>query len=250
LSETSGSGVLKEYPVWDRTQRVSHWITFVSVLTLIAIGTVILTADALEIPDVPGMVLLKTTHVWVGYVFAVNLAWRIVWAFVGGPNARCRALLPGGRGYFRRAKDFIAGYVRGDPPFYLGHDPLGRVFLTLLLVLLIVQALTGLVLAGTDVYMPPLGGVMRDWVAGTTHDPALVQPYSPETVDPEAYADMRAFRAPIVEIHELNFYVLVVLIAIHITAAVVTELREGGTIISAMFTGRKAHRRRPVDLEP
>ncbi|MBN1240955.1 MAG: cytochrome b/b6 domain-containing protein, partial [Gammaproteobacteria bacterium] len=183
------------------------------------------------------------------YVFALNLAWRIVWAFVGGPNARWRALLPGGRGYLRRTKDFIAGYARRDAPFYLGHDPLGRIFLTLLLVLLVVQALTGLVLAGTDVYMPPFGGAMRDWVAGATQDPALVQPYAPDTVDAQAYADMRAFRAPIVDIHELNFYLLVVLILIHVTAAVVTEIREGGTIISAMFTGRKAHRRPPVDLE-
>ena len=30
-----------------------------------------------------GKILLKTTHVWIGYVFAINLAWRIIWAFIG-----------------------------------------------------------------------------------------------------------------------------------------------------------------------
>ena len=30
-------------------------------------------------------------------------------------------------------------------------------------------------------------------------------------------------------------------------SAVIAELREGGTIISAMFTGRKIHDREPVD---
>jgi hypothetical protein len=88
---------------------------------------------------------------------------------------------------------------------------------------------------------------MREWVAGGTHDPAAVRPYAPETVNEAAYADMRAFRAPIVDIHELNFFFLLALIAIHIVAAVVIEFREGGTVISAMFTGSKWHQDKPVD---
>jgi hypothetical protein len=91
------------------------------------------------------------------------------------------------------------------------------------------------------------GGTMREWVAGDTHDPALVRPYAPDTVNAQAYADMRAFRAPIVETHELTYFILLALIAIHIASAVIAELREGGTIISAMFTGRKIHRCEPVD---
>jgi cytochrome b len=66
-------------------------------------------------------------------------------------------------------------------------------------------------------------------------------------VNAAAYADMRAFRAPIVDIHEFNFYILLVFIAIHIAAAIVTEFREGGTVITAMFTGRKIHGGKPVD---
>ncbi len=91
---------------------------------------------------------------------------------------------------------------------------------------------------------------MREWVAGETHDPTLVRPYAPESVDPDAYAEMRSFRAPIVRIHEYDFYLLVTLIVIHIAAAVAAKFREGGAVISAMFTGRKVHDRQPVDLEP
>jgi cytochrome b len=58
---------------------------------------------------------------------------------------------------------------------------------------------------------------------------------------------MRAFRAPIVEIHEFTFYALTLLIALHILAVVVTELHEGGSITSAMFTGRKILTRSPPD---
>src|SRR5690606_24842460 len=123
------------------------------------------------------------------------------------------------------------GFAVGHAPFYLGHNPLARIFLSLLVLSLIVQAATGLVLAGTDVYLPPLGGTIREWVAADTHDPALVMPYSPETVNGEAYAEMRAFRSPIVATHEYNFIVLLVLILIHVSAAVVTESREGGNVI-------------------
>ena len=239
---------LTEYRVWDRTQRVFHWVNFVAVLTLTVIGTVILNADRLDIPNDPGVIALKTVHVYVGYAFILNLLWRLVWAFVGGPFARWRALLPGGPMFGRRLVQFARGLFAGHAPFYLGHNPLARIFLSLLVLLLVVQGVTGIVLAGTDVYMPPLGSTMREWVAGGTHDPALVRPYAPDTVNAQAYADMRAFRAPIVETHELVYFILLALIAIHIAAAIVAEFREGGTIISAMFTGRKIHESEPVDV--
>jgi Ni/Fe-hydrogenase 1 B-type cytochrome subunit len=238
---------LTEYRVWDRTQRVFHWVNFLAVVTLAAIGTMILNAGRLGIPTDPGVIALKTIHVYVGYVFILNLLWRLVWAFVGGPFARWRALLPVGPAFGRRLAEFVKGLLGGQAPFYLGHNPLARIFLTLLVLLLVVQGATGIVLAGTDVYMPPLGGTMRAWVAADTHDPSLVRPYAPDTVNTQAYADMRAFRAPIVETHEITYFILLALIAIHVVAAVLAEFTEGGTIISAMFTGRKVHDGKPMD---
>jgi cytochrome b len=58
---------------------------------------------------------------------------------------------------------------------------------------------------------------------------------------------MRAFRGPIIDIHQYNFYILLALIAIHIASAIVTEFREGAAVITAMFTGRKIHGGEPVD---
>jgi Ni/Fe-hydrogenase 1 B-type cytochrome subunit len=239
--------VLTEHKVWDRPQRIFHWINALAVLTLIGVGIVILNANALGIPDDPGMVMLKTVHVYAGYIFVINLAWRLVWGFIGGPYARWRALLPGGPGFGRRLAEFVRGFFSGHPPTYLGHNPLARIYLSVLVVLLLVQGATGLVLAGTDVYMPPFGGTFAEWVAADTHDAALVRPYAPETVDADAYASMRAFRSPIVTVHEYIFFVLLAMIAIHIAAAVIVEVREGGTIVSAMFTGRKILYQTPED---
>ncbi|HSD69729.1 MAG TPA: cytochrome b/b6 domain-containing protein [Woeseiaceae bacterium] len=238
---------LRTYAVWDRSQRLFHWINALAVLTLASIGTVILNADALGIPNDPGKVLLKTVHVYAGYVFIANLAWRLVWGFVGGPYARWRALLPGGRGFGKRLAEFVRGFFAGKPPTYLGHNPVARIYLSVLLLLLLVQGGTGLILAGTDVYMPPFGSKIAEWVAADTHDPALVKPYAPDTVNADAYASMREFRSPIVEVHEYNFFVLLALIGLHIIAALYVELREGGAIISAMFTGRKILEKTPED---
>ena len=58
---------------------------------------------------------------------------------------------------------------------------------------------------------------------------------------------MRSFRSSFVTVHYWNFYALLSAIAIHIIGVVVTELREGGGIVSAMFTGRKVFDRKPAD---
>lgn len=240
---------LKEHKVWDRSQRIFHWVNALAVLTLIGIGIVILNADAMGIPSDPGMVILKTTHVYAGYIFVINLVWRLVWGFIGGPFARWRTLLPGGPGFGRQLIRFVRGLASGHAPIYLGHNPLARIYLSMLLLLLLAQGATGLVLAGTDVYMPPFGGTIAEWVAADTHDPALVRPYSPETVNADAYASMRAFRSPIVTAHEYIFFILVAMIVIHIATAVVVEVREGGAIVSALFTGRKILHQTPEDAE-
>ena len=69
-----------------------------------------------------------------------------------------------------------------------------------------------------------------------------------DTVNAAAYAQMRTFRSPIVSTHETTFFILLALIAIHVAAAVFAELREGGSVVSAMFTGRKILKRNPPDL--
>jgi Ni/Fe-hydrogenase 1 B-type cytochrome subunit len=240
---------LTAYRVWDRSQRIFHWINVLCVLALAGIGIVILNADALSIPGDPGEIALKTVHVYVGYVFIANLAWRLAWGFIGGRYARWRALLPGGADFGRRLRAFVRGLLAGRPPVYLGHNPVARIFLSLLLLALLVQGATGLILAGTDVYMPPFGRMFAERVAADTHDPALVRPYARETVNAEAFAAVRAFRTPVARTHEYAFFVLLAMIAIHVAAAVFVELREGGSIISAMFTGRKILDRPPEDAQ-
>jgi len=233
---------ITSYSVWDRTTRLFHWVNFLSILVLISAGVVILNAKALGVAT-EGKILLKTIHVYAGYVFAVNLAWRLVWAFIGGPFARWRALLPFRKGYGAS----LGAYMSGEKSSYMGHNPLGRLAVTALLIVLVVQAVTGLVLAGTDIYFPPFGGWIAHWVAAPGVDPATLVPYARDMLDMEAYKEMRAFRSPYIETHVVNFYVIIALIVLHVAAVVRAEIKHGGGLVSAMFTGRKALSEPPED---
>ena len=170
---------------------------------------------------------------------ALNLLWRFVWAFFGNRYARWRAIFPGGKGYLHSLKAYAASFWSGEPQQYVGHNPFARIGVVLLFVLLMTQVVTGLVIAGTDLFWPPLGYLFADWVAAPGVDPSTIRAGAKELMDQAAYTNMRGFRAPFVEVHELTFFALTFVIVLHVIAVVVTEVKEGGSITSAMFTGRK-----------
>jgi Ni/Fe-hydrogenase 1 B-type cytochrome subunit len=237
---------LKSYAVWDASTRWFHWINALCVIALAVVGFVILNASGLGASNA-GKVTLKTIHTWIGYVFALNLLWRIAWAFLGNRYAKWRSVLPGGKGYFRAVRSYATAFIAGPPEQYLGHNPAGRLGITVLFLLLAIQLITGLVLAGTDLFYPPIGHWIARWVAAPDVAPGSLVPYAPKMYDAAAYESMRAFRKPFALVHLYGFYVLVVVVVMHVAAVVITELKEGGSIISAMFTGRKIISGRPVD---
>ena len=114
---------LNEFPVWDRTVRIFHWVNVLSVLGLIAIGVVIINAKALGVTN-EGKILLKTWHVYFGYVFVVNLAWRLIWAFIGGQFSRWKYILPLGAEYKKHLCYFLAARKENKPASFLAHNPL------------------------------------------------------------------------------------------------------------------------------
>lgn len=155
---------LTSYHVWDRGIRWFHWINVLSVLTLLGTGLVIFNGKTIGLAG-DAKILMKELHVWAGYLFATNLAWRIVQGFRGSHFARWRTLLPFGNGFLGELRAYLGSLRNGEPRAYLGHNPLGKLMVMLLFLLLITQAITGLLIAGTDLYYPPLGGWIAEWVA-------------------------------------------------------------------------------------
>lgn len=112
---------LEYYSVWDRTTRWFHWINVICIIGLVSVGVVILNHKVLGINN-DGKLLLKTVHVYIGYVFVLNLIWRFIWGFIGNKFVRWKAVLPIGKGYWHSVNEYIAGTKAGDPPQYLGHN--------------------------------------------------------------------------------------------------------------------------------
>lgn len=234
------------YNVWDAPTRWFHWINALAVLGLIIVGVMLINGGALGL-SAGGKILLKRVHVGLGYLMVANLTWRYAWAFLGNRYARWRAMVPNGSGYWASLGAYAKAFIAGHPQQYVGHNPVARIGIALLLLLLIVQSATGLVLAGTDLFWPPFGRWFADWVAAAGVDPGMVSPLVPTTLDEVAYKAMRAFRSPFATVHVLGFYALAAVIVGHLAGVIVTEIREGGSITSAMFTGQKILKQRPMD---
>ena len=139
--------------------------------------------------------------------------------------------------------------MSGNAPGWLGHNPLGRIMIAALLALLIVQGASGIILGGTDIYYPPFGNKMKTWIAEDTTKLDVIKPYSKENVNEEKYKEMREFRKPYITVHKKSYFLFIALILFHIVGAVLTDIREGNGIISAMFSGRKFFKEKPVDSE-
>jgi len=145
-------------------------------------------------------------HELSGFTILTLVLFRVLWGIFGSTYARFAD-------FVRRPAQAIAyarSLKRGRPAFYAGHNPLGGWMIVALLVCLLVQTGTGL-FANDDIMTE---GPLYNWVSKQTSD-------------------------TLSEIHETNFYVLAVLIALHICAALYYLLGKRENLILPLFTGRK-----------
>jgi cytochrome b len=140
-------------------------------------------------------------HSWVGYVILVVVSSRIIWGFVGSRYARFTQ--------FVRGPSTILAYLRGRLPESPGHNPLGALSVLVLLALLFVQGATGLFTTDDIMFDGPLVGLAGD-LSGTLG-----------------------------AIHETNWTLLQVFIALHVAAVLFYSLVKRQPIIRAMIVGKR-----------
>jgi len=220
--------------VWSRNIRLFHWINVIAITLLICIGLVILNGKLFGV-STDGKVLLKTIHVIVGYVFATNLLIRLIIGFIGKSHERWSKVLPFNKGFSQELVEF----KENKKAAYKGHNPAGKLMIFALLSLMFVQFVSGLVIAGTDIYYPPFGKYFVQSIALDKQSTELIKPYSKVNVDEAAYKEMRALRKPFITAHVYAFYGLLFLIPLHILGVIVAERREKTALVSAMITGYK-----------
>jgi len=239
--------MLKQYTVWDWPTRLFHWINFTTVVLLILVGTLMLFKKDLGITGLDAKIAIKQLHVLIGYVFVLNLIVRLFWGFIGNRFCRWSAILPG-PGFAGMLSAYLTSIKHGNAQQFLGHNPLGRLAVVFIMLLLITQAGTGLIRAGTDIYYPPFGSIFAARVAAPGINPASIKPYDNSHTDAQKLKELKAFKHIYGEIHYYTFFVLLGMILLHIIAVVRAEITEDGSLISAMVSGRKTLSKPPEDI--
>jgi len=220
--------------VWSRRIRLFHWTNVIAILLLIIIGVTILNSKAIGVTT-DGKVLLKTIHVIVGYIFAINLLFRLIIGFIGKSYERWNKTLPFNKGF----KSELIEFKQQKQRTYKGHNPAGKIMVFALLTLMSIQMVSGLVIAGTDIYYPPFGSYFAQSIAVDKGNISSIKPYSKVNVDEKAYKAMREIRKPFITAHVYAFYGLIFLIPLHLLGVIVAERRERDALVSAMFNGYK-----------
>jgi cytochrome b len=147
-------------------------------------------------------------HFWSGYTILTLVLFRIAWGFVGSTTARFADFVKGPRACVH----YLSCLVRGQSTFEIGHNPAGGLMVIALLLAVLVQVAAGLFSADTDTGMVsgPLANLLPDkWVDRLTH------------------------------FHWFWVNVILLLVALHVTAAIVYLLWKRQNLIGAMFTGNK-----------
>lgn len=224
----------KQVFVWSAKVRLFHWVNVTAIMLLLFVGIIILNAKSFGV-STDGKILLKTIHVIIGYVFAVNLFIRFIIGFTGKEHERWRKVLPFNKGFKQELVDF----KQHKQLTYKGHNPAGKLMVFALFFLMFTQVISGLVIAGTDIYYPPFGNYFAQSIAADKQNVDAIKPYSKVNVDEAAYKTMRDIRKPFITVHGYAFYGLIFLIPLHILGVIIAERREKTALVSAMITGYK-----------
>ncbi|MDG4597019.1 MAG: cytochrome b/b6 domain-containing protein [Candidatus Contendobacter sp.] len=145
-------------------------------------------------------------HVWGGYAVLVLVLFRLMWGFVGSDTARFSDFVRGPGA----ALEYVKALRCGAAPHYLGHNPLGAWSIVAMLVLLLVQTGTGL-FANDDIMIE---GPLYAWVSKETSD-------------------------WLTTIHKLNFNLLLLVIAVHLSAVLFYLLVKRENLVHPMLSGVK-----------
>jgi cytochrome b len=178
-------------PVWDLPTRLFHW----SLVLLVAVSVLSAKLDVLWI------------HMLAGETILILVLFRLIWGVVGSQTARFSDFIKGPRAVLA----YLAQARRGGPaPVTLGHNPLGGLMVVALLLVLVVQAGSGL-FTSDDILV----------------DGPLVPLASSATV------------GALSTLHRLLADGILILIGLHVAAVLVYLLVRKDNLIRPMITGRK-----------
>lgn len=201
--------------VWDFPTRVFHWLLVIAVT--ICIYTSYHFSDFYDFGAL-GSYSAMALHQYAGSLILALLLFRIIWGIMGASTARFSNFIKSPAAVFR--------YLKSAATATEGHNPLGAFMVIALILTLLIQVITGLFLED-NTYM--------------------------FTNAPFAHLIKGSLRTNLQLIHGDGRTVLLVLIGLHILAALFYLIIKRQNLIGTMITGmrpkNKAHTREPHSLQ-
>jgi cytochrome b len=111
---------MEKIRLWDLPTRLFHWLFAAAVFGAIA-------TDLLD---------NITWHSYCGYIALVLVVFRIIWGFIGPHHARFSSFVPSLSG--------LKAFLKDQTVSPLGHNPLGALSVIAILLIVLVQASSGL----------------------------------------------------------------------------------------------------------
>jgi cytochrome b len=184
----SGSTLLVK--VWDAPTRLFHW----AIAVLVGFSWFSMHESWMEL------------HFLSGYTILTLLLFRLVWGFVGSDTARFVGFLASPVAAFRH----LAHIARREPDREIGHNAAGGWMVLVMLLLLVVQVVTGLFANDDIMNEGPLahlaGKPDSDWLT---------------------------------KIHDINFTLIEIAVALHVLAVLTYAVLKRQDLVRPMLTGRK-----------
>lgn len=207
--------------VYEAPVRVWHWVNALAIAALCLTGYFI----GLPLPSVPGeasdwyvMGTIRFVHFAAGYVLAVGLIGRALWALVGNHHARELFTLPVLHAvYWREVLSMLAWYafLRDRPNQYVGHNPLARLAMFFGFLLLGVF----MIVSGFALYSEGAGmGSWQDRLFGW--------------VIPLLGGSLQLHN-----LHRLGMWLMVCFVTFHIYAAIREDIMSRQSMVSTMISG-------------
>lgn len=181
----------KKILIWDIPTRLFHWLLVISLFA------------AWYTSEQDGEMVEQ--HMQVGYFILGLVLFRILWGFCGTRHARFMSFFPSPSSI----KQYLADTTTNQESS--GHNPLGAIMVFVMLILIFLQALTGLFINDDIFSEGPYYGVLNDF-----------------------WQQVASF------IHHNGFNFLIAAIALHIAAIVYYRIVKNINLVAAMITGKKS----------
>lgn len=205
--------------VWDILIRIFHW----------SLAAGFIAAYLTSEEDNPW-------HIYSGYTVLGLIIFRLIWGFVGSRHARFSD--------FVRPPAVVYQYIQslraGQPPPYIGHNPLGGWMVIAMLLTLFAVTLSGLKVYAIEEGKGPFAGLQSIQLTPVSiaHAEDELDDGGNEEGNPR-HKSNEADEEFWEEIHEASANVMLLLIGLHLAGIILSSRLHKENLVKAMFTGKK-----------